>query len=131
MVIARFDVIVVGAGPAGTIAAYALARGGANVALVDKAAFPRDKACGDLVGPRGLQVLDDPQLRARRVFVEAADRPEKASRHLRTPLDFGAVRIRSAPSLGQHSREILREAGFSAQEIDELANRLSAQWPNE
>jgi menaquinone-9 beta-reductase len=55
----RFDVIVAGAGPAGTIAAYVLARDGARVALVDKAAFPRDKACGDLVGPRGIQVLDD------------------------------------------------------------------------
>ncbi|HWG72434.1 MAG TPA: geranylgeranyl reductase family protein [Acidimicrobiales bacterium] len=56
---ARFDVLVVGAGPAGSMAARGLARGGARVALLDKAAFPRDKACGDLVGPRGLQVLDD------------------------------------------------------------------------
>ncbi len=51
--------VVIGAGPAGSIAALVLARGGARVALVDKAAFPRDKACGDLVGPRGVQVLDD------------------------------------------------------------------------
>ena len=36
-----------------------LARGGARVALIDQARFPRDKACGDLVGPRGVQVLDD------------------------------------------------------------------------
>ncbi len=36
-----------------------LARGGARVALVDKAAFPRDKACGDLVGPRGVGLLDE------------------------------------------------------------------------
>jgi geranylgeranyl reductase family protein len=35
-----------------------LARGGARVALVDKASFPRDKACGDLVGPRGVALLD-------------------------------------------------------------------------
>ncbi len=55
----RFDVVVVGAGPAGSIAALVLARSGARVALVDKAAFPRDKACGDLVGPRGVQVLAD------------------------------------------------------------------------
>jgi flavin-dependent dehydrogenase len=34
-----------------------LARGGARVALVDRAGFPRDKACGDLIGPRGVQTL--------------------------------------------------------------------------
>jgi geranylgeranyl reductase family protein len=56
---AKFDAVVVGAGPAGSVAALVLARGGARVALADKAAFPRDKACGDLVGPRGVQVLSD------------------------------------------------------------------------
>lgn len=56
---ARFDVLIVGAGPAGSIAATVLARGGASVALLDKATFPRDKACGDLVGPRGVQALGD------------------------------------------------------------------------
>jgi menaquinone-9 beta-reductase len=55
----QFDVLVVGAGPAGSITALVLARGGARVALVDKASFPRDKACGDLVGPRGVQLLHD------------------------------------------------------------------------
>ncbi len=55
----RYDVIVVGAGPAGSIAAFQLALGGVSVALVDKATFPRDKACGDIVGPRALQVLAD------------------------------------------------------------------------
>ncbi len=54
-----FDVLVIGSGPAGSIAALVLARGGARVALVDKTTFPRDKACGDLIGPRGVQVLHD------------------------------------------------------------------------
>src|SRR2546423_4599515 len=55
----RYDAVVVGAGPAGSTAAIVLARAGARVALVDKASFPRDKACGDLIGPRGVQVLSD------------------------------------------------------------------------
>jgi menaquinone-9 beta-reductase len=63
MVSGRFDAVVIGAGPAGSIAALVLARSGARVALADKAAFPRDKACGDLVGPRGVQVLTDLGLR--------------------------------------------------------------------
>jgi len=60
----RFDAVVIGAGPAGSIAALVLARGGARVALVDKTTFPRDKACGDLIGPRGVQVLRDLDLDA-------------------------------------------------------------------
>jgi geranylgeranyl reductase family protein len=55
----HYDALVVGSGPAGSVAALVLARGGASVALVDKANFPRDKACGDLVGPRGVQTLTD------------------------------------------------------------------------
>jgi geranylgeranyl reductase family protein len=55
----RFDVVVIGSGPGGSVAALVLARGGARVALVDKATFPREKACGDMVGPRGLRLLAD------------------------------------------------------------------------
>ncbi|MDZ7675893.1 MAG: geranylgeranyl reductase family protein [Acidimicrobiales bacterium] len=43
----RADVVVVGAGPAGAAAAISLARAGRDVIVVDKAAFPRDKCCGD------------------------------------------------------------------------------------
>ena len=41
------DVVVVGAGPAGSSAATSLARAGRDVLVVDKATFPRDKCCGD------------------------------------------------------------------------------------
>jgi len=55
----QHDVIVVGAGPAGSATAYFLARQGADVLLLDKAEFPRDKTCGDAISPRGLRVLAD------------------------------------------------------------------------
>src|SRR6185503_7384772 len=58
MTAAHFDVAVIGAGPAGSAAAYFLARGGLRVALLDKSDFPRDKACGDGLTPRALKVLD-------------------------------------------------------------------------
>jgi len=52
-----FDVIVCGAGPAGSVAATMLARGGARVLLIDRARFPRDKLCGDTLNPGTLAVL--------------------------------------------------------------------------
>ena len=42
----HYDVVVEGAGPAGATAAYYLAKEGRKVALVDRAKFPREKACG-------------------------------------------------------------------------------------
>ena len=52
------DVIIVGAGPAGSTLAYFLAAQGLDVLLMDKADFPRDKTCGDALSPRALHVLD-------------------------------------------------------------------------
>ena len=51
------DVLIVGAGPAGTVAATVLARKGVHVRLVDRARFPRDKLCGDTINPGTLALL--------------------------------------------------------------------------
>ena len=53
------DVVVVGAGPAGSSAAYWLATAGLDVALVEKTTFPREKVCGDGLTPRGTRALVD------------------------------------------------------------------------
>lgn len=51
------DVIVVGAGPAGSAAAYHLAQTGVSVLLLEKTAFPREKVCGDGLTPRAVKSL--------------------------------------------------------------------------
>lgn len=51
------DVIVVGAGPAGSTTAYHLAKAGLDVLLLEKTAFPREKVCGDGLTPRAVKCL--------------------------------------------------------------------------
>jgi len=54
----RFDAIVIGAGPAGSTAAYLLAKKGFKVLILDKKAFPRDKLCGGLLTWKTVKVLE-------------------------------------------------------------------------
>jgi menaquinone-9 beta-reductase len=54
----RTDVLVVGAGPAGSAAATWAARAGRDVVLADAAVFPRDKTCGDGLTPRAIAELE-------------------------------------------------------------------------
>jgi geranylgeranyl reductase family protein len=51
------DVIVVGAGPAGSTTAYHLAQSGLDVLLLEKTAFPREKVCGDGFTPRAVKQI--------------------------------------------------------------------------
>ncbi|MGI9189195.1 MAG: NAD(P)/FAD-dependent oxidoreductase [Longimicrobiaceae bacterium] len=58
MVSPRYDVVVVGAGPAGSATAAALAGRGFSVVLLDRAAFPRRKPCGECLNPAAVAALD-------------------------------------------------------------------------
>lgn len=53
-----YDVVVIGAGPAGAHLSYLLAKSGCKVALVDRAKFPRDKLCGGLLTYKTLKLLE-------------------------------------------------------------------------
>ncbi len=55
----RCDLVVIGAGPAGTAAAIEAADAGLDVVVVDKARFPRDKCCGDGLTTSALRHLDE------------------------------------------------------------------------
>jgi geranylgeranyl reductase family protein len=56
--VTAYDAIVVGAGPAGCASAILLAERGWSVLLLDKAAFPRPKICGELLSPESARILD-------------------------------------------------------------------------
>src|SRR5262245_11130095 len=60
-----YDVLVVGGGPAGSAAAYWLARAGHDVLIVEKKRFPRDKTCGDGLTPRAFHQLEEMGLASR------------------------------------------------------------------
>ncbi len=55
--VGQLDVLVAGAGPAGSATATFLARAGHSVLVVDRAAFPRDKACSEYMSPEAVRIL--------------------------------------------------------------------------
>ncbi len=69
-----WDVVIVGAGPAGATAARELAAGGRAVLLLDKASFPREKVCGDGLIPDALNAL-----RRAGVYQQVIDEGHRAS----------------------------------------------------
>lgn len=70
------DIIIIGAGPAGSTAARLLKQQGVDVTLVDRATFPRDKTCGDGLTPRAVGMLE--KLGVIETFSETGKRIENA-----------------------------------------------------
>jgi len=114
-----FDTIVVGAGPAGSAAAIVAARAGLRVALVDKARFPRDKICGDLLGTWALGALREigitsdrfatyPALRGARLYTPARASagasvdPHMYEARVVPRMDFDVELVREAQARGAH-----------------------------
>ncbi|MCP3101329.1 CoA transferase [Myxococcus sp. K15C18031901] len=85
-----------------------------------KERFAGSDLCVESVA-EGDEVLDDAQLRARGLFAEAEDaRLGRKVTHLLTPLRMGPTPVRAPPTLGEHSREVLAEAGFTEEELKRL-----------
>jgi geranylgeranyl reductase family protein len=107
----RFDVLVIGAGPAGSTAAYRLAREGASVLLADRARFPRDKPCGGGLTMRAVRLLPfsvDPVVEDRATRVEfGLNFRSHFERHTDEPLVLMTQRSR----LDAHLAEQAAEAG--------------------
>ncbi|MGD0715080.1 MAG: geranylgeranyl reductase family protein [Gaiellaceae bacterium] len=111
-----YDVAIVGAGPAGSTAAYRLARAGARVLLVDTATFPRDKPCGGGVTGRAARLMPfsiDPVVEDRVTGMELRLRYGRSLRRsAREPIAFMTQRRR----LDHFLLERASEAGAEVRE---------------
>ena len=135
----RYDVVVVGAGPAGAAAALGTlrARPDARVLLVDRAAFPRDKACGDGIAPHAFDVLAGlgvpdagagyppvPRLRVVSPGGVEAARPVPRANRVIPRVVFDARLVTAAVAAGAELRQHrVRSvvAGFGEVTVDDLA----------
>ena len=106
---ATYDVAIIGAGPAGSTAAYRLAAAGARVLLLDKATFPRDKPCGGGVTGRAARLLP---FSIEPVVEDVVDRLEcglryrhRFTRRARAPLAYMTQRRRLDHFLLQRAAE--------------------------
>jgi geranylgeranyl reductase family protein len=126
----RYDVIVVGAGPAGSTCAYRLASAGASVLLLDRARFPRDKPCGGGVTGRAARLIPFPiapvvedtvtSVQMRLGYGNWFERGEDDPLVLMTQrLRLDAYLVERAAEAGAELRE-----GVKAEKVDALADRV-------
>jgi flavin-dependent dehydrogenase len=125
--IVRYDLIVIGGGPAGSSAAITCARNGAHVLLLERGRFPRHKVCGEFVSAESLDLLADllsPQ--HARLFSDVVRIPRARvfidGRTIQSPvdppavsisrLDFDAALWGSAEQCGVESRQQITVQGF-------------------
>ena len=97
-IVTALDAIVIGAGPAGSAVAAALARSGARVTLVERAHHPRDKACAEYASPR---IADELRMIGVAPDGWSADAVPLSGMHLRA--GGKVVRIEYADRSGQRS----------------------------
>lgn len=113
----HYDVIIVGAGPAGGVSAYQLARAGCRVLLLEKEKLPRYKACGGAVVGRALKALPFP-LEAEATVAERAVSAFQLTHNHNQPLRVE----RPQPALIMTMRSVLDE--FSARRAVEAGAEL-------
>ncbi|HJQ82371.1 MAG TPA: FAD-dependent oxidoreductase, partial [Lacipirellulaceae bacterium] len=102
-----WDVVILGAGPAGAIAARQLAREGRQVLLVEKSQLPRSKVCGGCLGGAALDVLEQ---------VGLGDLPAKCG-----GVALQKIRLASGGSVAQI--DICRRVALSRQTFDAAITR--------
>ncbi|HEY7625650.1 MAG TPA: FAD-dependent monooxygenase, partial [Ilumatobacteraceae bacterium] len=95
------DVVVIGAGPAGSAAAATLARSGRSVVMIDRATFPRDKCCGDGLTTLALREMEllgfEPSMVPTWKSVDAAWIRSPSGRVVQLPLPSDGIFAATAP----------------------------------